>query len=89
MKLRYMVVNFLYPYNIIVGRPTINDLEATLSTIYPLLRKGSFITVGKEIRSKFTNHGKVKGGSTYAAFDHKLVIVMINYGSSYISQRLA
>lgn len=34
IKVRYLIVNTLSPYNIIIGRPAFNALEAMLSTLY-------------------------------------------------------
>lgn len=34
VKVRYLIVNVTSPYNIIIGRPAFNALEAELSTMY-------------------------------------------------------
>ena len=34
VRVRYLVVNASSPYNIIIGRPSFNALEAVLSTLY-------------------------------------------------------
>lgn len=31
---KYLIVNTVSPYNIIIGKPSFNSLEATLSTMY-------------------------------------------------------
>lgn len=38
IKVRYLIVNVASPYNIIIGRPSFNALEATLSTLYLTLK---------------------------------------------------
>ena len=34
VRVRYLIINAASPYNIIVGRPSLNALEASLSTLY-------------------------------------------------------
>lgn len=38
VKVRYLIVNTSFPYNIIIGRPAFNALEAVLSNLYLTLK---------------------------------------------------
>lgn len=38
VMVRYLVINVASPYDVIVGRPSFNDLEAVLSTLYLTLK---------------------------------------------------
>lgn len=38
IQVRYLIVNVVSPYNIIIGMPLFNTLEATLSTLYLTLK---------------------------------------------------